>query len=176
MISPAHAVAAEAGSCKLLLDGVSDCCWMTGLRSQYFVCRIPRSACVCLGDARDLRDTVTIRESVVSPVVCVASEHGPVTHTRKLEVVRWSYGILRMPNSDNHICLPGWFLLSAVRALCKEAASCILLFGEVCQGRSRIFADWRTTDISKHTGPFSVSQLFTGSHPFCIHYLTTFTL
>jgi len=66
---------------------------------------------------------VTIRESVVSPVVCVASEHGPVTHTRKLEVVRWSYGILRMPNSDNHICLPGWFLLSAVRALGKEAAS-----------------------------------------------------
>ena len=49
MISLAHAVAAEAGSCKLLLDGVSDCCWMTGLRSQYFVCRIPRSASDCLG-------------------------------------------------------------------------------------------------------------------------------
>ena len=49
MISPAHALAAEAGCCKLLLDGVSDCCWMTGLRSQYFVCRITRSASVCLG-------------------------------------------------------------------------------------------------------------------------------
>ena len=36
------------------------------------------------------------------------TSRGPVTHTRKLEVVSWSYGVLHLPNSDKVICLPGW--------------------------------------------------------------------